>query len=115
MPDLPDGTVTFLFTDIEGSTRRWQADAATMREAVDRHLTILRDAVADHGGVLYKVIGDATQVAFPTAPSAVQPRSPRNARCSPSRGRPPSIRYGCAWRCTPVRRRRVTETISPRS
>ena len=71
MPDLPDGTVTFLFTDIEGSTRGWQGDPVAMRAAVDRHLTILRDAVGARGGVLYKVVGDAIQAAFSTAPSAV--------------------------------------------
>src|SRR3954466_4322235 len=40
MPDLPSGTVTFLFTDIEGSTRLWERDAPAMREAVARHLAI---------------------------------------------------------------------------
>src|SRR4051794_39525404 len=71
MPDLPTGTVTFLFTDIEGSTRRWQQDATAMTQAVARHLTLLRDAVSAHGGVLFKVVGDATQSAFSTAPAAL--------------------------------------------
>jgi predicted ATPase/class 3 adenylate cyclase len=71
MPDLPSGTVTFLFTDIEGSTRRWQQDPVVMAQAVARHLTLLREAVAQHGGVLFKVVGDATQSAFPAAPAAL--------------------------------------------
>ena len=44
MPDLPSGTVTFLFTDIEGSTARWERDHVAMGQAVARHLTILRAA-----------------------------------------------------------------------
>jgi predicted ATPase/class 3 adenylate cyclase len=71
MPDFPSGTVTFLFTDIEGSTLRWQQDPTAMAQAVARHLTLLRDAASHHGGVLFKVVGDATQSAFPTAPAAL--------------------------------------------
>ena len=50
MADLPRGTVTFLFTDIEGSTALWERDRAAMHGAVARHLAILRDAVVAHGG-----------------------------------------------------------------
>ena len=57
MPDLPSGTVTFLFTDIEGSTALWERDRAAMRTAVARHLAILQSAVAAHRGVLYKTLG----------------------------------------------------------
>src|SRR5215212_4384704 len=71
MPDLPSGTVTFLFTDIEGSTALWERDRHAMATAVARHLTLLRDAVAAHTGVVFKVVGDAVQAAFPTAPDAV--------------------------------------------
>jgi predicted ATPase/class 3 adenylate cyclase len=71
MPDLPSRTVTFLFTDIEGSTERWEQDRTAMAEAVDRHLALLRQAVETHGGVLFKVVGDAVQAAFPAAPQAV--------------------------------------------
>ena len=58
-------------TDIEGSTRLWEHDRVTMHGAVERHLTILREAVTAHDGALFKVIGDATQSAFATAPNAV--------------------------------------------
>jgi class 3 adenylate cyclase len=44
MPDLPSGTVTFLFTDIEGSTALWERDRAAMAFAVERHLALLRAA-----------------------------------------------------------------------
>ena len=71
MPDLPSGTVTFLFTDIEGSTALWEHDRAAMARAVERHLSLLRAAVEAHDGVLFKVVGDAVQAAFPSASSAV--------------------------------------------
>ncbi len=71
MPDLPSGAVTFLFTDIEGSTARWERDRAAMATAVARHLTLLRAVTEAHNGVLFKVVGDAVQVAFLTAPDAV--------------------------------------------
>ena len=71
MPDLPSGTVTFLFTDIEGSTALWEQDRTAMANAVERHLALLRQAVETHGGVLFKVVGDAVQAAFPTASQAV--------------------------------------------
>jgi class 3 adenylate cyclase len=71
MPELPRGTVTFLFTDIEGSTALWERDRSAMASAVDRHIAALRQAVQSHHGVLYKVVGDATQAAFASAPEAL--------------------------------------------
>src|SRR5437868_3031232 len=71
MPDLPSGTVTFVFTDIEGSTERWERDRAAMAAAGDRHQALLDSAIEDHGGVHFKTVGDAVQAAFPTAPQAV--------------------------------------------
>lgn len=71
MPDLPRGTVTFLFTDIEGSTVLWERDRRAMAQVVARQLTLLREAVVHQGGILFKVVGDATQSAFPTAPAAL--------------------------------------------
>ena len=71
MPDLPSGTVTFLFTDIEGSTALWERDRSAMAIAVERHLTLLRTAIETHDGVLFKVVGDAVWAAFGTAPAAV--------------------------------------------
>jgi predicted ATPase/class 3 adenylate cyclase len=71
MPDLPSGTVTFLFTDIEGSTALWERDRQAMAAAAKRHIALLRTAIEAHEGVLFKVVGDAVQAAFPTAPQAV--------------------------------------------
>src|SRR5688572_29250229 len=71
MPDLPSGTVTFLFTDIEGSTALWERDRAAMQAAVERHLALLDEAIAAQGGVLFKTVGDAIQAAFPTVPKAI--------------------------------------------
>jgi len=71
MPELPTGTVTFLFTDIEGSTERWEWDRQAMASAVARHTAVIDATIQAHGGVLFKTVGDAMQVAFPTAPQAV--------------------------------------------
>src|SRR4051812_47307295 len=72
MSDLPSGTVTFLFTDIEGSTALWERDRAAMRAAVDRQLAILHSLIAAHHGVLFKTVGDGTQAAFGTAEDALR-------------------------------------------
>ena len=69
---LPSGTVTFLFTDIEGSTQRWAQHREAMREAVARHEQIIKDAVSHHGGFVFKTVGDEFCVAFPTAPQAIR-------------------------------------------
>ena len=65
--DLPRGTVTFLFTDIESSTALWEEDAASMRSAVERHLALVDTAITAHGGYRYEQVGDAIQAAFATA------------------------------------------------
>jgi predicted ATPase/class 3 adenylate cyclase len=67
VPDLPSGTVTFLFTDIEGSTALWERDRQAMTVAVARHLTLLDATIQAHGGVHFKTVGDAIQAVFPTA------------------------------------------------
>ncbi|MDF2758941.1 MAG: adenylate/guanylate cyclase protein, partial [Thermomicrobiales bacterium] len=71
MVELPRGTVTFLFTDIEGSTRLWEQNRAAMATAVERHLALLDAAIAAHGGIHFKTVGDGIQAAFPTAPRAM--------------------------------------------
>lgn len=70
MADLPSGDVTFLFTDIERSTRLWQQYPARMPAIYLRHDAIVRQAVTDHHGLLYKTIGDAFQIAFATPQQA---------------------------------------------
>jgi predicted ATPase/class 3 adenylate cyclase len=69
--DPPSGVVTFLFTDIEGSTRRWEADAAAMRAALLAHDEVLRDAIESHGGFLFSHTGDGVVAAFVSPRSAV--------------------------------------------
>ncbi len=67
----PSGVVTFLFTDIEGSTRRWESDADTMRSALAAHDKTLRTAIAAHNGFLFKHTGDGVIAAFASPRSAV--------------------------------------------
>jgi class 3 adenylate cyclase len=55
MPDLPTGTVTFLFTDIEGSTTRWEHHPEAMRAALARHDALLRAVLIAHGGFIFKM------------------------------------------------------------
>jgi predicted ATPase/class 3 adenylate cyclase len=71
MSNRPSGTVTFLFTDIEGSTQLWEHHRDWMERAHKGHEQIIRDAVARHNGYAYKMIGDAFQIAFATAPDAL--------------------------------------------
>src|SRR5215204_1127426 len=71
MAQFPAGTVTFLFTDIEQSTKGWERDAAVARVVVERHLALIRQSVETHDGVHFKTIGDATQSAFATAPRGI--------------------------------------------
>jgi len=68
---LPTGTVTFLFTDIEGSTQRWDAHREAMSAAVQRHDAIVRAAMDAHGGYVFKTLGDAFCVAFARSDAAV--------------------------------------------
>jgi transcriptional regulator with XRE-family HTH domain len=67
----PSGTVTFLFTDIEGSTQLWEHTPEAMRPALARHDQIMSDAIAAAGGYAYKMSGDAFQAAFATAAAAL--------------------------------------------
>ncbi|HTZ51782.1 MAG TPA: tetratricopeptide repeat protein [Spirochaetia bacterium] len=67
MASPPTGTVTFLFTDIEGSTRLWEQKTAEMKVALARHDTLLRSAIESNGGYVFKTVGDAFCAAFATA------------------------------------------------
>jgi TolB-like protein/class 3 adenylate cyclase/Tfp pilus assembly protein PilF len=68
---LPTGTVTFLFTDIEGSTRLWESQQAAMQAALPRHDALVRQCITSHGGHVFKTGGDAFCAAFHTAPDAL--------------------------------------------
>lgn len=69
---LPDGTVTFVFTDIEGSTERWQTDEAAMSEALAAHDRVIREAVEAHAGIVFKHTGDGVCAVFTSAPAAIE-------------------------------------------
>ena len=71
MAERPTGTVTLLFTDIEGSTRLWDAEPEEMAVALRRHDEILRNAIEHTGGYVFKTVGDAFCAAFSTPQSAV--------------------------------------------
>lgn len=67
----PSGIVTFLFTDIEGSTRRWETDADGMRAALVAHDGLMRETIEAHDGWLFKHTGDGVCAAFSSPRSAV--------------------------------------------
>jgi class 3 adenylate cyclase/tRNA A-37 threonylcarbamoyl transferase component Bud32 len=72
MPEPPISTVTFLFTDIQGSTSMWERDAKMMQAALARHDEIMRGVVTEHGGRVFKFVGDACYAAFSSAPDALR-------------------------------------------
>jgi class 3 adenylate cyclase len=67
MSGLPSGTVTLLFTDVEGSTRLWDAERDAMAAALRRHDEILRGAIEQVGGYVFKTVGDSFCAAFSAA------------------------------------------------
>jgi formylglycine-generating enzyme required for sulfatase activity/class 3 adenylate cyclase len=71
MPTLSTGTLTFLFTDIEGSTQRWESQQEAMSAALVRHDALVRTAIEAHGGQVFKTVGDAFYAAFPDATDAL--------------------------------------------
>jgi predicted ATPase len=82
--------VTFLFTDVKGSTRRWEADADGMRAALAAHDEVLRRAIETHGGWLFKHTGDGVCAAF------ASPRSAVDAAVDAQRALELSVRMGTA-------------------
>jgi class 3 adenylate cyclase len=69
---LPSGIVTFLFTDIEGSTRRWEADPEVMRAALAIHDEVVRTAIEAVGGRVFKHTGDGVCAVFTSPRAAVE-------------------------------------------
>jgi len=70
--ERPSGTVTFLFTDVEGSTARWERHPESMRSALATHDAILRSAIGSHGGVVFATGGDGFGAAFSRADAALR-------------------------------------------
>jgi predicted ATPase/class 3 adenylate cyclase len=84
-PELPTGTVTFVFTDVEGSTKLLnELGAKRYAEALANHRAVVREACAGHGGVEVDTQGDAFFLAFPTAPGALAAASDLNQRLAVS-------------------------------
>jgi predicted ATPase/class 3 adenylate cyclase len=72
MAEVPTGTVTFLFTDLEGSTKLWERYPQAMRQTMARHDELLRWVMDSNGGFVFKTMGDAFCVAFSSAPHALE-------------------------------------------
>ncbi len=70
-PLLPSGTITFLFTDVEGSMKLWEQGPAVMRVAMERHDELLRSAIEEHGGHVFSRAGDSFAAAFGRVSDAV--------------------------------------------
>jgi predicted ATPase/class 3 adenylate cyclase len=68
---LPHGTITFLFTDIAGSTELWEQQPQAMQRALARHDALVRQAIEQQRGIIFKTVGDAFCAAFATAPDAL--------------------------------------------
>jgi len=71
MTEIPAGSITFLFTDIEGSTRLWEEHPEAMSQALAQHDTLLRSFIESHNGHVFKTVGDAFCAAFADPSDAV--------------------------------------------
>ena len=116
MAELPSGTVTFLLTDVEGSTALWEEAPEAMRAALARHDALFEAAVAEHGGVHIRPRGegDSRFAVFASAPRMpwLPPwRSSAPSRPSPGRRR---ARSGPDRRSTPARPSCATATTTAR-
>ncbi len=69
---LPSGTVTFLFADIEGSTRHWESAPAAMQEALRTHDALVRSAIEAHEGYVFKTVGDEFCAVFARSRDAAE-------------------------------------------
>jgi predicted ATPase/class 3 adenylate cyclase len=70
--DLQPEIVSFLFTDVEGSTRLWEAQPRAMSVALARHDALLHAAIESAGGTVFKTVGDAFCAAFPAPEAAIE-------------------------------------------
>jgi predicted ATPase/class 3 adenylate cyclase len=106
MTDLPIGTVTFLFTDLEGSTRLWQEHPDAMKGALARHDEILRDAIAAHDGYVVKMTGDGAHAAFAHPREAVDAaRDAQRALAAEAWGDPGELRVRMGVHTGPAEQR----------
>jgi predicted ATPase/class 3 adenylate cyclase len=102
----PTGTVTFLFTDIEGSTRLWEQHPEAMRLALARHDALLSRTIEAHGGHVFKTVGDAFYAAFLSAAPAIAAAVEAQRALHPEGwGELPSLRVRMALNTGAVERR----------
>ena len=94
--ELPSGTVTFLFTDVEGSTRLLELEGPRYAALLAEHRTVLRDAFARNGGVEVDTQGDSFFVAF-TRAGAIAAAARASTDSEPARS-------ASAWASTPASR-----------
>ena len=100
MANIPSRTVTFLFTDIEGSTRLLQELGRERYGVVqDDHSRLMREAITAAGGAEIRTEGDSFFVVFPTAGGAVQAAVAAQRALHATPGRTGN-RCGCGWGCT---------------
>ena len=116
IPELPTGTVTFLFTDIEGSTQLWERYPEQARAALARHDRIVEQTVARHGGSIVRPRGegDSRFAVFPRATDAVAAAAALQQALH-AEPWPTPAPCTCGWPCTPGRPTcaRATITAAP--
>src|SRR5689334_14912800 len=106
MAELPAGTVTFLFTDIEGSTRLWEQYPEAMPAALARHDALLGRVIAAHGGRIFKSIGDQLCAVFDSAPAALAAaHEAQAALCAEAWGETGPLRVRMALHSGPAEQR----------
>ena len=103
MSSFPGGTVTFLFSDIEGSTRLLQELGDEYAQVVGDHRRIMRGAMEGHGGTEIDTQGDAFFFSFPRAKDAAD-AAVEAQRALAGHEWPGAHRCGCGWDCTPASR-----------
>jgi transcriptional regulator with XRE-family HTH domain len=107
---LASGTVTFLFTDIEGSTQLWAQNPQIMGPAIARHEAILRTVITASSGVVFKIVEDAIYAAFVSTLDAVL-AAVEGQHAIAAEPWIPAPRCVCAWRCSAGWSRSTTATI----
>ena len=113
MGSVPSGTVTFLFTDIEGSTAWWERAPAATAVAIQRHDELLRTAIERHGGFVFATGGDAFAAAFSRAGEALAAAVDAQ-RAVAAEVWPAPVEIHVRWASTQARRRNDRRTTSAR-
>jgi class 3 adenylate cyclase len=110
---LPSGTVTFLFTDIEGSMKLAQAHPAAWEGLRAQHDSLLRSAIESNHGVVFQVMATHFARRSTTPRMGSLPRSTHSARCTewPTAAVQPRLSLAYGWACTPAQRRCATVLI----